>query len=278
MPPQPKPRRGKKIGIIAIIAVTVAILLVGAYLAVALLKPSPQTGTATPTVNTTTTAQAAAAAQATAAAATATAAPATTPTTAPASSPTAQGTAPVAQSGLPCTVNIPTWTDGSSDWKVLNSMLLNDGTNGNGPYNNGPSIVAPCQLGSTTNYAVQTQIQVTNASNGGCFGISVRGNPLSSGWQGYLAGVGDCGSNVSAAYIGGPNYNNDNQSVQASFDPGKSVHTYRIEVSGNTIKFFVDGSLLLNLTDNRYLTGAQVGLWCENIQLQVTSFQVTALS
>ena len=32
------------------------------------------------------------------------------------------------------------------------------------------------------------------------------------------------------------------------------------------------------LTDNRYLTGAQVGLWCENIQLQVTSFQVTALS
>ena len=164
-PPQPKPRRGKKIGIIAIIAVTLAILLVGAYLAVALLKPSPQTGTATPTANTTATAQTAAAALATAAAATATAAPVATPTTAPASSPTAQATTPVAQSGLPCTVNIPTWTDGSSDWKVLNNVLLNDGTNREWP----ATIMAPPSL-APANWAVQPtmpskrKIQVINAT------------------------------------------------------------------------------------------------------------------
>ena|SRR2546421_10071481 len=45
----------------------------------------------------------------------------------------------------------------------------------------------------------------------------------------------------------------------------------------NTIKFFIDGGLVLSLTDNRYLTGSEVGLWCQNVQLEVSSFKVTAL-
>jgi hypothetical protein len=65
--------------------------------------------------------------------------------------------------------------------------------------------------------------------------------------------------------------------VQAAFSPGTGVHTYRVEAMNNTIKFFVDSSLLLTLTDNRYLTGAQIGFWDRSIQLQVTSFQVMAL-
>jgi hypothetical protein len=155
-------------------------------------------------------------------------------------------------------------------------MLLNDGTNGNDPHGGFPSIVAPCQPATTANYAVETKIQVVSGTSG-CFGITVRGNPLTSGWPGYMAGVGDCYNGLNTAYIGGPNYNNESSSVQAAFSPGTGVHTYRVEAMNNTIKFYVDNSLLLTLTDNRYLSGAQIGFWDRSIQLQVTSFQVTAL-
>lgn len=265
-----KPRRGKKIGIIAIIATTVAILLVGAYLAVALLKPaSPIASKSSPTATPIPTA--------TQPAATPTTAPTATSTTQPAASPTAQNTpTAVTQSGLPCTVDIGTWAGGSSDWKILNGTLLNDGTNNNYSTDSGPTIVAPCQLGNTSNYTVEAKIQVISVGYSPCFGITVRGTPSTNNWQGYSAGVGNCGYELSTAYVGGPDYSNDQAGVSAAFDPGKNVHTYRVEVNNNVITFYVDGSLLLTLTDNRYLTGAQVGLWDQDVQLQVTSFSVTA--
>jgi len=268
--PPPKQRRGKKIGIIAIVAVTVAILLVGAYLAVALLKPSSPTASNPP-------ATATPLPIATQQVATATTAPTATPTSLPTGSPTAQDTpTPVAQSGLPCTVDIGTWAGGSSDWKILNGTLLNDGTNSNLSTDAGPTIVAPCQLGNTANYTIEAKIQVISVGYSPCFGITVRGTPSTNNWQGYVAGVGSCSNDLGTAYVGGPDYSNDNAGVQASFNPGTKTHTYRVEVNNNVITYYVDGSLLLTLTDNRYLTGAQVGLWDQDVQLQVTSFSVTA--
>jgi 3-keto-disaccharide hydrolase len=181
------------------------------------------------------------------------------------------------QAGLPCKVNLSTWADGSSDWKILNGILLNDGSNTS--WNDqGPTIVAPCQPGNTTNYAVEAQIQVTSSTNNPCFGITLRGTPSSNGWQGYEAGVGDCSYNgLNVAYISGPGYSSDQQGKNATFDPTTTKHTYRIEARNNTITFFIDGNQLLTMTDNRYLTGAEVGLWSQNTQLQVFSLQVTAL-
>src|SRR6266704_3550621 len=45
-----------------------------------------------------------------------------------------------ASSGLPCVVDISTWTGGSPDWVVHNGILYNDGSSGS---NNGPTIIAP---------------------------------------------------------------------------------------------------------------------------------------
>ncbi len=173
-------------------------------------------------------------------------------------------------SGLPCIVDINTWTGGSPDWVVHNGILYNDGSSGS---NNGPTIIAPCQPG-TTNYAVEAKIQVTNQS-GGCFGIVLRGYSTQNGWQGYKADV--CGLNT--AYIS--SYGDYNALTQAPFTPGTTLHTYRAEVKDNTIKFFIDGNLVDTTTDNRLLTtetGEGVGLYSQNVQLQVTSFQVTVLS
>jgi hypothetical protein len=182
---------------------------------------------------------------------------------------------PTASATLPCNVPVSTWTGGSSDWKALNGTLLNDGSNTNPNLGNGPTVVAPCQLGSVANYAVEAKIQVT--SGRGCFGITVRGSTATNGWQGYMAGVGDCSYPWGNAYIGGPGYNSDSSNVKGSFDPGTNSHTYRVESNGNAIKLLIDGSPLLTLNDNRYLAGAQVGLWSSGVQLQVASFVVTAI-
>jgi hypothetical protein len=191
------------------------------------------------------------------------------------STPVSTAAVPV-QTGLPCKVDLSTWTDGSGDWKILNGALLNDGT-GNWD-NQGPTIVAPCQLGSTTNYAVEAQIQVVSTGNNPCFGITVRGTPSSNGWQGYKAGVGDCGYyGLSSAYIGGSSYNNDQAEKSATFNPTTTKHTYRVEARNNTITFFIDGGQILTMNDNRYLTGAEVGLWSQGTQLDVFSLQVVAL-
>jgi hypothetical protein len=199
----------------------------------------------------------------------------TTPTSAVPSSISLPTATPTPVATLPCVVNVGTWTGGSADWKSLNGMLLDDGTNTNFSKYDGPTIVAPCQLGNTTNYAVETKIQKTSGHK--CFGITVRGSSASSHWQGYMAGVGDCVYSWGNAYIGGPGYNSDSSSVKGSFDPGTNGHTYRVEANGNIIKFLIDGSPLLTLTDNRYLTGSQVGLWSDGAQLQVTSFEVMSL-
>lgn len=198
-----------------------------------------------------------------------------TTTTSVIPSPTSPPPTPTPIAVLPCIVNVGTWTGGSPDWKTLNGILLDDGTNRWS--GNGPTIVAPCQLGNATNYAVETKIQVTEKVNFSCFGITVRGSSTSNGWQGYMAGVGQC-NNWPNAYITGPGYPGDAAGVNGPFDPGGLSHTYRVEVKGNVIKFLIDGSPLLTLTDNRYLTGSQVGLWDDAMQLQVTSFVVTALS
>lgn len=282
-PPAPQPKR--KVGLILIIAILAIVLVAGGALASALiLNPNKSTAN-TPSTATSTTAGTPAGATATAAQATSTS---QSVATAIDTSTASTGTTPVdtstttsspisPQTALPCTVNVGAWTDGSADWKVLNGMLLNDGTNGNSPFNAGPSIVAPCQPAATSNYAVEAKIQVISGTNG-CFGFTIRGNPLTSGWQGYMAGVGQCYSNgMNEAYIGGPGYSNESASVQAAFSPGTSAHTYRIEAKNNVIKLYVDNSLLLTLTDNRFLDGAQIGLWDQSIQLQVTSFQVTGL-
>ena len=181
---------------------------------------------------------------------------------------------------LPCIVNVGTWTGGSSDWKTLNGMLLNDGSRGMGTGQTGPTIVAPCQLNGTTNYAVETKIQVVSTSNqpGSCFGITVRGDSTGNGWQGYQGDVDiDCSSDSGSARILGAQFPNDFSLNHTPFNPGNAWHTYRVEVRGTSIKFIIDNTLSFSVNDNKYLTGEQVGLWSYATELNVSSFKVVSL-
>lgn len=168
--------------------------------------------------------------------------------------------------------------NGTPDWKILNGMLISDGTYNisEGP----PTIVAPCQLGGATNYAVETKIQVLKNTYPTCFGIDVRGTPTSTtanGWQGYIGTVYvACNNGNSLLALNADNMNNSNL-TSAPFNPGTAYHTYRVEVKDNQLRFLIDGAPLLAVTDNRYTSGEQVGLWSYDAQLNVSSFKIIAL-
>ena len=157
-----------------------------------------------------------------------------------------------------------------SGWKQLNNMLLNDGTNGG--YNGRPTLVAPasCQP-KTMDYAVEARIQVVNfGDNYSGFGINVREVPSSTNETGYSTYIdGTSGAEISVVQ--------GDVLKSAPFNPGTNFHVYRAEVRGNTITFLIDGATVLSVVDNRFISTGEVGLWCANAQIELSSFKVFKL-
>ncbi len=160
----------------------------------------------------------------------------------------------------------------ANGWKQLNNLLLNDGTNGN--YNGRPTLVAPanCQP-KTRDYAVEANVQVVNTSgnNYAGFGLNVRGYPSPSPETGYSAYI-DSSSGANISIVG-----SDTPLDTASFNPGTAFHTYRVAVQGNTITFLIDGKSVLNVVDNHFISTGEVGMWCANTQIEMSSFKVVKL-
>lgn len=274
-PKQPKRGISRRGVLVGLAGVTGIIVVGGAATLFALSQKGPATTTLTPTSNTATNVALATSTSTT---------EATTPGSGGASSPTVNSSPTVA--ATPGTVlytadwsgGLNGWA-GSPDWKVLNGALLNDGTAGNTAA--GPTIVPPYQLGNIADYAMETTIQVVSYQNGYSpqFGLALRGSIVSNNWQGYLTSI----ANLDANNYGGVCYvlitteDNGNQLTKTPFDPGKSTHTYRFEAKGNKLRFFIDGGNVLEVTDNRYLMGSQLGLWSYHAQLSVTNFKIIAL-
>lgn len=175
-----------------------------------------------------------------------------------------------------------TWSgwNGTADWKVSGGLLLNDGTYAD--YNAGATIVAPFQS-QTADYAVAIQMQVVRPFTTGtiypCFYITFRGMGLSNGWQGYAAAVcANLGHGPAVQIVAIDSTNNVFDVLSTTpFDPQNAWHSYRVEVKGTTIKFLVDGGLLLSADDSRFLGGGQIGLLSEYMQVKLSSFKITAL-
>jgi hypothetical protein len=154
---------------------------------------------------------------------------------------------------------------GAFGWKVLNGMLLNDGANDD--WQNW--IAAPYEPGAAgiADYVVEAEIQVVGEPHCGSFGIVVR--------EAYRPGfyhVGTC------AWLEAFVRTKDGDTIAAkSIRPDNEWHTYRAEVKGNVVRFLIDGAVIAEATDNRYLTGGRVGLWSDQIQVSVRSFRVIAL-
>jgi hypothetical protein len=168
------------------------------------------------------------------------------------------------------------WT-GGSDWYTSGNMMLNNGQQINSislaPYHPGDNGIS--------NYAVDVQIELNRWSDDmglNNFGIIVR-SP--DGQKGYTFAVcvsaltlNNCGTNDKEIYI-----SNGAQNIAENtyLPPAGTWFDYRMEVQGNSVKVFINGTEYLKAPDNTYNSGGEVGLWSDRSQISIRSFTVTAL-
>ncbi|MDQ2830362.1 MAG: hypothetical protein M3Y74_15115 [Chloroflexota bacterium] len=151
---------------------------------------------------------------------------------------------------------------GSSAWKHVNGMLVNDGSQKD-------TIIAPYHPGHIANYAVVAEVQMPGQCNDD---IGILARFISS--QGYWGGI-HC---LDFAAIWAGNFPwDDNRLINQNYALDQDWHTFRLEVQGNTVKFLIDGATLAQTTDNRYLDGRGVGVFSLGTQIDIRSFKVIAL-
>jgi len=162
---------------------------------------------------------------------------------------------------------------GPPDWKVLNGVLLNDGT---GEYSGFKPIYAPFEPGALADYTVEAEIRVTRGE-ASSFGVIVRADGQGGG---YAAGTGTgwdqtSGINDLTGWWGTSDLS-ERLIAGKPYKPDSSWHTYAVEAKGNVIRLKVDGGILAAVSDNKYLAGGQIGLWSNGYQLEVRAFRVLA--
>jgi hypothetical protein len=163
---------------------------------------------------------------------------------------------------------------GANDWKTVSGMMVTDGT---GPWQ-GTGIRAPFEPGEIADYAVEAEIQFVRIGGGAdCdpfFGLFGRAEDFPE--AGYMAGY-ILPTSCNNPGLGVYERNNRQPLESGPLSPDTEWHTYRVEFQGNVVRLYVDGGLHVEVTDNKYLTGGQVGLWNRSVEMNVRSFKVIKL-
>lgn len=216
---------------------------------------------------------------------TATSEPTATPTPEPTSTPEPTATptptpTPIAAGTILYEANtsggFEEWS-GAGGWQSVSGMLVNDGSSGSPAF-----AAAPFQV-PEPNYAVEVELQWSR--EGSSFGTVVRGGDDGGYWIGY---GNTCHENWNLAIWSGAvplepstgmcglrEGNLIYEEVGADLD--SEWHLYRIEVQGNSIRVFIDGTEVVETSDNRYLTPGEVGVWSQDGQVSIRRFSVIAL-
>ena len=157
---------------------------------------------------------------------------------------------------------------GSGDWSTLDGMLVCRGQDAT----TSVGAVAPVDVSSANGYAVEADIQFLRYNPAdGSFGLAARVQENGAGY-GF-------GATTDGAIVLATDQNGVLQGTLDSkpFNPGSGWHRFRIEVTGDSLRAFIDGSLVLSAIDNTFVAGDRVGLWSSGAQLNVRQFTVTAL-
>jgi 3-keto-disaccharide hydrolase len=166
---------------------------------------------------------------------------------------------------------------GSTGWKLAQGFLQSDLSNDN-------SITSP-YMPAVPNYAIEVRFQIVSVpQNGGSFVIMAD---KAHGKDGYTAGI--------LNLLGpGPHSEFANPQVQVyldplssmdssmevyDYEPGFSWHTYRVEVQGPRVDFFIDGLRKSSAysTQTDFLSNGPIRLRTAMAIVRVSSVRMTAL-
>jgi hypothetical protein len=130
-------------------------------------------------------------------------------------------------------------------------------------------VLLPAIPGLGADQAMEAVIQVGDGEKcPGNFGLALRGTQ-----DGFVAGGLEWACDESAKIWAG-------QSVLAQGSApslAKGTHLIRIEARGATVRFLIDGTVVLDATTSQ-IAGGQLGLWSSGVPLRVESLRVVNLS
>jgi hypothetical protein len=113
------------------------------------------------------------------------------------------------------------------------------------------------------------------------FGVVVRSPNDIGGYKVGVcvsAGIYSCGISDHEVIFSDGSFYQDTPVKQAPFRPAYGTrHTYRIDVQGNIVTVWIDGSRIFQVTEDKYLSAGSVGLWSDRSQISVRSFRIISL-
>ena len=166
---------------------------------------------------------------------------------------------------------------GTSGWTTTGGMLVNNGE-GSAETGTPASILAPYQP-DTADYTIVAVIALSGTTKPVSGSVRAFGQVARYTSAGaYTFGCGpDPGSGLDNLFVANPGKGEpivDNVLGQAPFDPGTGFHTYRFDLKGSTITVSVDSFQDIKVTDDRYTSAGQVGLWAAGTPISVKSFTI----
>jgi hypothetical protein len=165
----------------------------------------------------------------------------------------------------------------SAGWKNSRGVLQSNSSSSN--------VITPLYIPTVPNYAIEVRFQIMSIPQSG--GNVVVTADKAPGKDGYTAGI----INLLAP---GPRSQFANPEVQAflnpidameggpqvsDYEPGSGVHTYRIEVQGPQVQFFIDGlrkSVAISAQTN-FLSNGPIHLKVAQAIVRVYGIRMTAL-
>lgn len=166
---------------------------------------------------------------------------------------------------------------GTTGWKLVHGFLQSDLSNDN-------VLISP-YVPTVPNYAVEVHFQIVSVPQGGGY-FAVTAEQV-TGKDGYNAGIlGFLGSGPHSEFAN-PEVNAyiipiddmDSQPMVADYEPGSSWHTYRIEVEGPRVSFFIDGlrkSFAVSSQTN-FLSGGPIQFKAAKAIIRMDSIRILAL-
>lgn len=163
-------------------------------------------------------------------------------------------------------------------WKVVKGELQTD-------LSDEISITAP-YMPTVPNYAVEFQVQIVSVPrNGGYFFLSVDQAPNKDGLHADILNLLAPGQHGYATHplsevLIDPEESMGSVLTQVrDYEPGPEMRTYRIEVQGNQVDFFIDSNRVSRAasTKTKNLSSGPIRLNAGNAILRVGSFRIIAL-
>lgn len=184
------------------------------------------------------------------------------------------------------------WTSGFDGWRGIDGPVSSQWSNST---DEGAMIIADGSVNNdwllppshvsipSNNYSVSAQMQrsgYSTSAGGKAFGILAR--QPEQGYDGYVCGLGLDENEQVHAFIARVNLSSGNYYIildlirSSSFLLDKGWHTYRVDVHGKNISFWMDNQSqpLVSTNNATDFAGGQVGLYASSTQLAVKNFAV----